>query len=147
MDTVIKIMINSLVGQQLRYSIKSPDMDLFDLGFGQAITFVNANNVQQEACQHTIHLVCGLFIFWKNGRKEEFHGNSLASVFNNNTQPLIGETVRRVALSDKNDLWLDLGQCHIVIVTLDDGEESWRLFTPGANTPHLIATNISLCLE
>lgn len=140
-------LIDALVGKQFRYGFKSPDMDLYDLGFGCDIVFMNADGKRQEACQFALHLVGGIFAYWKDGRKEEFYGNTHPSAFQKSIQNLIGENVRRVALSDKNDLWLDLGQCNIVIVTLDSGDESWRLFTPGADAPHLVASNISLYQE
>lgn len=139
--------IESLVGQQFRYGLKSPDVDLYDLGFGRDVVFVNANGKRQEACQFTLHLVCGIFAYWKDGRKDEFYGNTPPLVFQKSIQGLIGEKVRRVALSDKNDLWLDLGQCNIVIVTLDSDDESWRLFTPGLDAPHLVASNMALYQE
>ena len=134
-------MIELLVGQQLRYGLKSPDMDLYDLGFGNEIVFINSNGEQQEAYQYTLHLVCGIFIYWKDGHKEEFYGDTSPQVFQQSIQQLIGEEVRRVALSDKNDLWLDFRRCHIVIVTYENNDESWRLFTPGVDSSHLVASD------
>lgn len=140
-------MVQLLVGKPLRYAIKSPDIDLFDLGFGCDVHFINANGEQQEACQHTIHLVCGILVYWKDRHKEQFFGDTSPHIFQESIQKLVGEKVRRVALSDKNDLWFDLGQCHFVIVTLENNEESWRLFSPGSDCPHLVASDTALHIE
>ena len=54
---------------------------------------------------------------------------------------MIGLSVERIALSDKNDLWLDLNKYWIVFITREDQEESWRFFEPRSKLPHLVASD------
>ena len=58
-----------------------------------------------------------------------------------------GLRILRTALSEKNDLWIDLGDCYFVIVTNENDEESWRIFSPGTNGPHIVATDLRIWLD
>lgn len=106
--------MQNLVGKRLCYGIKSPDTDLYDLGFGP----------------YTLHAICPIEIRDRSGA-ERYDMNTPSEQFRQRLQRLIGRRVRRVALSDKNDLWLDFDVCHMVLVSWEDGEESWRLFRVG----------------
>ena len=54
---------------------------------------------------------------------------------------LIGREIMELGLSEKNDLWLDLGDCRIVWTTIENGEESWRFLAADTNIPHLVVSN------
>jgi hypothetical protein len=68
-------------------------------------------------------------------------------IFTTNIMQLVGLVVKRFALSDKFDLWIDLGDYWIVFVTWEDETESWRFFTPGSDDPHLVVSSSWLCLD
>ena len=132
--------LQHLINQPLQYGLKSPDMDLFDIGFGE---YININNV----CKYAIHFTYGIKLYWKNGKKEEFDSMASHIQFNSSIKALVGAKVKRIALSEKNDLWLDMGECHMVIVTEDSAEESWRFFWPSCDRPHLIGTSVDLYMD
>ena len=134
-------LINGLVGQPFGYGIKSPDMDLYDLGFGEWIEYLTQLGKLNTACTYAIHLTGGIKVWWKNGKKAVYYWDTPCEEFHKNARQMIGLHVKRVALSDKNDLWLDLGQCTMVIITREDADESWRLFAPGSDRLHLVVSD------
>ena len=134
----------NLVGQPLRYGLKSPDMDLYDFGFGDDISFLSWDGKFKQACTYAVHLTCGIKIYWKENKVSEYCGDTPHEIFHEDICRLLGLHVMRVALSEKNDLWLDLGLCWLVIVTFEDGDESWRFFMPGKGISHLVASNLWL---
>ena len=136
-----------LVGCCFRYGLKSHNMDLYDLGFGEDVHFLNCLGNTQTACKHTLHFTCGIKLFWKDGRINEFGPTTESPMFSVAVEPLIGTVVRRIALSDKNDLWIDLDSCKMVIVTYEDSHESWRYFSPGTGSSHLISSGQHLYFE
>lgn len=144
-DTLI--ILHKLVGCCFRYGLKSHNFDLFDLGFGEDVFFVNCLGNTQTACKYTFHLTCGIKLFWKDGRINEYDAATESGFFSISIKPLIGATVSRIALSEKNDLWIDLGLCRMVIVTYEDDLESWRFFSPGTGMPHLISSGQNLYFE
>lgn len=127
------IYLQKLIGQPLCYGIKSYDMDLYDLGFGEA-----ANHPA-----FAIHSTSEIKLIQRTQDKKTkiFNGNSCYIDFSNNINPLIGLSVERIALSDKNDLWLDLNKYWIVFITREDQEESWRFFEPRSKLPHLVVSD------
>lgn len=139
--------LNNLVGQPLRYGIKSPDMDLYDLGFGDDVKYVCWDGEPNEACTYAIHLTSEIHVDWKNGNVVEYCYDTPCEEFDADIRQMIDLRVRRVALSDKNDLWLDLGRCYMIIVTHENGEESWRFFLPGSGELHLVASDLWLRME
>ena len=68
-------------------------------------------------------------------------------IFTTNIMQLVGLVVKRFALSDKFDLWIDLGDYWIVFVIWEDETESWRFFTPESDDPHLVVSSSWLCLD
>ena len=128
--------IRCLVGQQLNYGFKFADMDLYILGFAD-------KPVQNRTeCAYTIHHTTGMEVYWKDKKKRVVYDwDTPQDVFHTDMQELLGLSIKRVALSDKNDFWLDLGVCYMVICTPEDGEESWRLLTPNKG-PHLVASDL-----
>ena len=135
--------ISALVGQPLCYGIKSPDMDLYDFGFGSA---VSAAGLKGKVCEYTLHVTCRFKVIWRNAEKrvDVYDESSPCKRFHSELRPLLGLKVRRIALSDKNDLWLDFGDCWMVFATFEDVEESWRFFTYDKNKPHLVASDSKL---
>lgn len=137
------VFLQNLIGQPLLYAIKSPDVELYDFGFGELIEVVNRRGTQKRIGTHTIHVLCRFKVIWQNceHRVDKYYEDTPCEKFHSEIKNLVGLKVRRVALSDKNDLWLDLGDYWIVFATFENGEESWRLFTSDADNPHLIASN------
>lgn len=137
------IYLHNLVGQPLLYALKSPDTELYDFGFGKLIKRENRHEKAKMIGTHTLHILCRFKVIWKNGesRVDEYYEDTQAEWFCTEIQHLIGLTVKRVALSDKNDLWIDLGDFWIVFATFEDGEESWRYFTADREKPHLVASD------
>lgn len=139
--------LNCIVGMPLQYGIKHSDLDLFQLGFGESISLESWNGQALKINKYAIHFDSALYLYWKNRKVDKFYSDTQAEEFNVVFSKLLGKHVERIALSDKNDLWLDLGDCRMVIVTRDDDEESWRFFLPRTNQPHLIASSSTLALD
>lgn len=138
--------LNVLVSQPLCYGIKSPDMDLYDFGFGNV---VSTTGLKGKVCAYTLHVTCRFKVIWRNveRRVDVYNEDTPCKRFHSEVSRLVGLKVRRIALSDKNDLWLDFGDCWIVFATFEDGEESWRFFTYNKNEPHLVASDSQLCFS
>lgn len=134
--------LQTLVDQPLCYGLKSPDMDLYDFGFGNIVRVRNLQE-EREVCTHILHVTCRFKVIWKKGEHQvdKYHEDTSCEKFHSEIKNLIGMKVRRVALSDKNDLWLDFGDCWVVFATFENGEESWRFFTSNIDTPHLVASD------
>lgn len=138
--------LQTLVGQPLCYGIKSPDMDLYDLGFGSGVVDITSYGEEKEDWTYILHVTCRFKVIWRNGERriDKYYEDTPCEKFHSEIKRLIGLKVKRVALSSKNDLYLDFGDYWIVFVTFEDGEESWRFFTSIPNSPHLIATDSEL---
>ena len=123
--------LQSLVGQSLSYAIKSPDMDLYNFGFGDSL-------------QYILHVVCRLKVIWKDGssRRDCYDEDTPSDIFSRAIEQILGAPVKRIELSDKNDLWLDCGEFWIVFATFENGEESWRVFAANGVGKHLVAADI-----
>ena len=135
--------LQTLIDQQLCYGLKSQDLDLYDFGFGNMVGDVNSYERYQEGCTHIIHAICRFKVIWKNGehRVDRYQENTSSEKFCTEIKRLIGLKVIRIALSDKNDLWLDLGDYWVVFATYENNEESWRFFALNQDIPHLVASN------
>lgn len=139
--------LNTLVGQSLTYAIKSPDMDLYDFGFGEEIEVKSPHRPPRTVAPYTVHALCRFQVIWRNGEKKvaRYYEDTPCEIFHSEIKSLIGLKVSRVALSDKNDLWLDFGDYWVVFVTYESDEESWRFFkTYDSDTPHLVASALEL---
>ena len=139
-----------LVGKTLQYGYLYPSFGMFDFGFG------NIQNVPSDvSCnaktvyEYALHVLCEFDIVWKNGSKfvKRFCWDSPKASFEHTINHLIGLEIRRVALSDNNDLWLDLGDYWIVFITYDNNKESWRFFSPYSSDPHLVVSTIQCSLD
>lgn len=135
--------LRTLVDQPLCYGLKSPDTDLYDFGFGNMVNATSPYRGGKEVGTLILHVTCRFKVIWKNGecRVDKYHEDTPCEKFHSEVMRLVGLKVRRVALSDKNDLWLDLGDYWIVFATFENGEESWRFFTSGIDAPHLVASD------
>lgn len=135
--------LQTLVDQPLCYGLKSPNLDLYDFGFGNVVSVVDSQGKEQKVYTHILHIICRFKVISKNGehRVDKYYEDTPCEKFHSEIKRLIGMKVRRVELSDKNDLWLDFGDYWVVFVTFGNGEESWRLFTSNINVPHLVAAN------
>lgn len=135
--------LNLVSGKPLRYAIKSPDMELYDFGFGELIEVINRQGRKKRIGTHILHAICRFKVIWQtgDGRVDKYCEDTPSEEFHAEINRLLGLTVKRVALSDKNDLWLDLGECWIVFATYENGDESWRFFTSDTNMPHLVVAN------
>lgn len=128
-----------LEGQPLRYGLKSPDMDLYDIGFGDEIERIGGKGRLIKVSKYTVHCLCRITIYWENGNKSEYDGESYYIDFYNEIQKMTGLCIQKVELQDNNNLWIDLGQCKMLFTTVRKRYESWRLFTPGSPKEHLVA--------
>ena len=120
-----------LISQPLRYGIKSPDCELYDIGFGEWVNYTDHSSKTREVCNYTIHITCRFKIIKKKGDQSTrcYFEDTPSSIFQSDIQNLIGLQVKRVTLSDKNDLWIDLDDYWIVIATFEDDLESWCFLT------------------
>ena len=125
------VILCQLVNQPLHYGIKSPDCDLYDIGFGEMVDYVGLNNEIRKVCNYTLHITCRFKIIKKKEKQTTccYFEDTPSSIFQYDVSKLIGLCVKRIALSDKNDLWIDLGDYWIVIATFENNEESWCFFT------------------
>lgn len=142
--------LETLVGQPMRYGIKSPGLDLYDFGFGEGEVLVVSEGKAKEKRlpPYILHATCRFKVIWRNKRIVEIYDEEeTKEEFAIDVQPMLGHRVKRVALSEKNDLWLDFGVFWIVFVTDEVGdeyyrEESWRFFHMfHEDDPHLIGSD------
>ncbi len=157
--------LQMLVGQPLLCSWKFPYWDdLFEIGFGNWVC--KDNNINDlltfplgrwllalpefsrkgrtnKGCEYAIHAMCPIKVIWRKGKHKVkvFDENTSPVSFYEMTKSLTGMVVKRVSLSPKNDLWIDLDAVWIVIVTNEDEEESWRFIPPKQNEPHLVVAS------
>lgn len=136
-------MIGTLNGQPLLYALKSPDTELYDFGFGNLVDSVNRHGIRKEIAEVSLHILCRFKVIWQNHERgvDEYFEDTPSKLFHSEIKRLIGLTVRRTALSKKNDLWLDFGDCWVVFATREDGEESWRMLTTNDEIPHLVVSD------
>lgn len=139
-----KSFLDGLVGETLRYAVKLPDCELYDFGFGKWKIEQDAYGSCKESCTYVLHVICRFQIIWQGEDKhiDTYYEDSSHELFRCVAAQLMGLTVSRVALSSKNDLWLDLGRCWIVFATWDEPDESWRIFLPCSGSPHLVASSV-----
>ncbi len=141
---------DTLCNQPINYIVKSPDMDMYDFGFGQDVITIDFNGLSTKVSKYVLHAVCNIEVMWrdKTRKSDLFFEDTPVEKATTLASCISGFKVKRVALSDKNDLWLDLGLCWIIFITNEDDEESWRFFSfSSADNAHIVATSTCLCLE
>ena len=134
-----KAFLDSIIGQKLAYAIKSPDTELYDFGFGEE----RETEDKRMLPPYILHVLCRFKIIHKDGSRKVnvCHEDTTPETFNKKIEPLLGLSVKRVGLSDKNDLWLDFGAYWVVFATFEEDDEAWRFFISGSDEPHLVATS------
>ena len=134
--------LNSIVGHSVLYAHKSPDTELYDFGFGNFVEIVDWKGRRRQVASLTVHALCRFrVISRKEHRVSNFYEDTPTQKFDSKIQPLIGQKVKRIALSEKNDFWLDFGDYWMVFVTHENGKESWRFFATAEDTPHFVAAD------
>lgn len=141
--------LKPMLGQPLHYSRVHIEYDMFEFGFGPLFRQLGPNGMYRMVCPYTIHTQVPYLTIKdrKRRRAKDYYWDTTPEVFYRGTKKLIGLEVKRVGLSEKNDLWIDLGDYWIVFPTYENGEESWRFFTPGSDRPHLVASDSWVSLE
>lgn len=141
--------VQNLVGKSLKYGQKFGDTELYDLGFGPEREIEFWDGEKRILPEYILHIMCDFDIVWRNGinRVDEYDGNTPGEEFATDIKKLIGLDVLKVELREKNDLLIDFGDYWMVIFTEENDEESWRLFTPGEQGIHLVASAIELDLN
>lgn len=137
--------VSELEGWSFVYGIKSPDMGLYDFGFVKAED-AKSYDGNVDSCRYILHAMCRFKIIWRNGtsKVEKYYEDTPADVFREKVKRILGLPIHRSSLSEKNDLWLDLGECRIVFATYEEQEaDSWVLFVRGLKGPFLAATDTS----
>lgn len=134
--------LQALVGQSLSYAIKSFDTELYDFGFYNAEQ-PSQSPIDVSQVEYVLHVICRVKVIWNKDehRVQEYYEDTPYAKFHSEINQLIGLEVKRVALSDKNDLWLDFGDCWVAFATHENSEESWRFFKTNAEYPHLVASD------
>ena len=143
--------LNQLNSKPLAYGTKFHNWDLYDIGFGNCVnvpcelrpgTFKNV-------AEFTLHILCRFKIINRGTIRsvKRYYEDTPSEEFGHDIQHLIGKKIKRVGLSDKNDLWLDLDDYWIVFATFETGEESWRFMPRDRQHPHLVAADTWLELN
>ncbi len=142
-------LLQTLVGQPLIYGLKSPDTELYDIGFGEMVEVMGWSGKMQMMPTHALHILCRFRVKWKTGkhRVDTYYEDTSSKKFHRDVKRLIGLRVIKVELSDKNDLWIDLGDCRMVFATFEDGEESWRFLTCDKKKPHVVVSDSWISLD
>ena len=138
-----------LIDKPLCYGFKSSAWDLYDFGFGPLRHVPSRRNPKRKVGAFVLHVTCRFKIVCKIGksRVKRFYEDTTSEEFHCAIQPVIGLPVKRVALSEENDLWLDFGDYWIVFVTYENNEESWRFFTFTDDARHLVASDRWITLD
>ena len=140
--------LQALVGLHLSYVRKAYDFDMFEFCFEQKhsvfLQTAPNNTASREKLTLILHAICELKVIWPNKRTNVYNAETPLKQFYTNINQLLSLSVKRIALSDKNDLWIDLGVCWIVFITFESNEESWRFFTTEKKHPHLVASDLWL---
>ena len=101
--------LQKLVGKPICYGIKSANMEFFDIGVGNCDIIKISDSKTQFLSSYAIHASCCIKISDRENANKAvtYSGESLCEDFHNEMKNLIGLTVKRISLSEKNDLWID----------------------------------------
>lgn len=135
--------LEKLLGLPLEYAGKSPDTELYLFEFGNVPINDNISRPAQKRFIFALHVLCRFKVIWRNGKKatDTYYEDTSSERFASAANQLIGKTIARIGLSDKNDLWLDFGDYWMVFATFETGEESWRILSSDREKPHLVASD------
>ena len=124
-------------GRSLNSARKPSDLEIYEFCFGNR----NEELGKVLPTNYIIHALCPIkLIFRKEKRSVVCYDDLSSEEFNSLIEPFLGKTVRRVGLSDKNDLWFDFEDKWLVVVTNEDDEESWRGFLLDSDEHHLVVS-------
>ena len=92
--------LRPLVGQPLRYALKSPDTELYDFGFGKPVE-VTRLGIRRRIGTYSIHALCRFKILWENSERgaEEYCENTPSEDFSIKISHLIGREIMELGLS------------------------------------------------
>lgn len=144
-DLPAKELLNLIISKPLVYAIKSPDTELYDFGFGDLVPYVGYKYESRKISMYTLHSLCRFVLIDKvNNKKKKFYEDTPVEQFQQSFTPLLGKCVKRIALSEKNDLWIDFSEYWVVFASFENSSESWRFFSADRSLPHLVASNTTL---
>ena len=128
--------LQKLVGKTLSYAIKSPDMELYDFGFG-----IDQDSIKEAL--YILHLLCRFRIVYtdKQGKSKLYTEDTSSKKFHCEILPLIGQKVKRIGTNEVNDIFIDYGAIKMIVLTNADNEESWRYFSTNKDLPHLVVSH------
>ena len=133
-------------GKKLLYGKKSPDMDLYDFGFGEYVEYANAIGKITMKPKYVLHPSCRFKVFWREKKIfDEFDEHTTSKDFELYIEKLIGSTVQRAVILRENELIIDFGCCYLRFYCHKNGIESWRYFI--IKGTHLVASDRWLELE
>ena len=145
MEKIIK-KLNKLVGQKVQYAKKSPDTELYDIGFGEM-----RKTIMYNGSEHSVSTLCRIkVVFCESSLKKQikwFDSVSSSEEFSHIENNIIGLEVISIDVNERNCLKVDLGQWVLVFFPNGDDEESWRFFSPYSEEPHLVVSNSWIEIE
>ena len=144
-----KMILHKLVGAPLRYMTQT--LDLFCFGLGENITYTNLLGNKRDVAKYALHVQCPFSIKENNkyilpSNWEQYMSNKhqintyyeyIHTVVEN---VLYSRVIKLIELRDNNNLKISF-QNSILEIYPNGKEESWRLFEPGQNKSHLVASN------
>ncbi len=135
--------LNVLVDTTLCYGIKSPNLDLFDFGFGELKEFQDSRGKIRKTSSYVLHAMCPFKLMLQDGTKriKLFDAEVSCEKFNEFYKGWQDFSVKKVGLSDKNDLYLDFGDFWLVFITAENNIESWRFFETNNLNSHLVVAS------
>jgi len=131
--------LKSLENKVLIYGIKSPDLDLYDFGFGDDYIKGKFDDTCKH-CTHILHPTCRFLVICQETKKW-FDEYTEPKSFEQAVNTVLGARVKQAKLGKSNDLILDFDNFRVILFTFDDNEESWRLFLTDKSMPHLVVSN------
>lgn len=139
--------LDKLVELPLEYAGKWLNTELYFFEFGN-VPIEDASKPPQKSFIFALHVLCRFRVIWRNGRKatDTYHEDTPKEQFEFEAKRLTGKVLKHIALSDKNDLWLDFGDFWMVFAAYETGEESWRILSSDKKEPHLVASDAWLKL-
>lgn len=132
--------LDEIIGYPLIYTIKSPDMDLCNFGFGFAGEYPSAKHDSTYVRPiFAIHSVCLVSLQDKRtGITEHIFEDTPHTVFGNTFHNVLGGIVKRVAITKRGNLSVEL-ESHIIKFTATYiDEENWRFFRLESPEKHIV---------
>ena len=133
--------LTHLIDSTLLYAVKSIDMNLFDIGFYRMERRTDGSNHIAVSQEFSLHVTCALSIIRQGNKRTVYYGDCDKKRFERDISTMIGLRVFGISLGEDNSLMICFDDCSIEIVPADDGEESWRFFKIGEDSPHLVASD------